>query len=148
MALFSEKRARRILDEGSEKSSTKTLETAVANRERILQKVISSASLAPFLTQVRTLFNMIKDYISGDYREVPWWSLGSAATALLYILLPLDALPDFIPVAGFIDDAVVLKLCLDLIGKDINEYRQARETVNEATNSQLENTSENAEEKT
>lgn len=127
MALFSEQRAARILAEGQQKSTEQTLESALSNRDRILRKVINSASLAPFMGQVSTLFNMLKDYVSGDYREVPWWSLGSAATALLYILMPLDALPDFIPIAGFIDDAVVLKLCLDMIAKDIKDYRTARE---------------------
>ncbi|MBD2859210.1 DUF1232 domain-containing protein [Spongiibacter sp. KMU-158] len=127
MALFSEKRAAKILEEGRTQSNEQTLETALSNRDKILRKVINSASLAPFLAQVSTLFSMIKDYVTGEYREVPWWSLGSATTALLYILMPLDALPDFIPIAGFLDDAVVLKLCLDLIGKDINEYRKLRE---------------------
>ena len=44
-------------------------------------------------------------------------------TALLYILMPLDAVPDIIPIAGFLDDAVVLKLCLDMVRKDLDKYK-------------------------
>lgn len=124
MKLFSQKRARRILDEGAENSDEQALQEALNKRERIIDKVIHSASLAPYLEQVKTLFALIQDYVKGSYREIPWWSIGSVATALLYILMPLDAVPDFIPIAGFLDDAVVLKLCLDLIGKDLDKYRQ------------------------
>lgn len=123
MKLLSQKRARRILDDGAKQHDEHALEEALNKRERILNKVVQSASLAPYLDQVKTLFALIQDYVKGNYREIPWWSIGSVATALLYILMPLDAVPDFIPIAGFLDDAVVLKLCLDLISKDLDNYR-------------------------
>ena len=87
----------------------------------------NNASLAPYINQVKILFNLVQDYVKGDYREVPWWSLGSISTALLYILMPMDALPDYIPVAGFLDDAVVLKLCLDMVAKDLTKYLEFKQ---------------------
>ncbi len=72
---------------------------------------------------MKTLFQLVQDYARGNYREIPWWSIGAVITALGYILMPLDSIPDFIPVAGYLDDALVLKLCLDMIARDLQQYR-------------------------
>ncbi|CAA0088626.1 Uncharacterised protein [Zhongshania aliphaticivorans] len=132
MQVLSKKRAKKILDKGAGDLNESQINLAISNRQRIINKVITSASLAPFLAQVKVLFKLLQDYVSGDYREIPWWSLGSIVTALLYILLPLDAIPDIIPIAGFLDDAVVLKLCLDMITKDLTNYTNYKKNQNDS----------------
>ncbi len=127
MLFFSKKRAKHVLDEGAAELDDATLQKALSNRQGILNRVTNNASLAPYINQVKILFNLVQDYVKGDYREVPWWSLGSISTALLYILMPMDALPDYIPVAGFLDDAVVLKLCLDMVAKDLTKYLEFKQ---------------------
>lgn len=123
MKFFSERRARKILEDGADDAQQEQLEATLKNRRRILDKVLTNASLAPYLEQVKTLFQLVQDYARGNYREIPWWSIGAVITALGYILMPLDSIPDFIPVAGYLDDAVVLKLCLDMIARDLQQYR-------------------------
>ena len=127
MLFFSKKRAKHVLDEGAAELDDATLQKALSNRQGILNRVTNNASLAPYISQVKILFNLVQDYVKGDYREVPWWSLGSISTALLYILMPMDALPDYIPVAGFLDDAVVLKLCLDMVANDLTKYLEFKQ---------------------
>ncbi len=136
MKIFSERRARKILDDGAEKADEQQLQATLQQRQHILEKVLNSPSLAPYLSQVRTLFNLIQDYVRGDYRETPWWSLGAVATALGYILMPLDAIPDFIPIAGFLDDALVLKICLDMVARDLEQYRLTRNSKEADTTEQ------------
>ncbi|WP_295872184.1 YkvA family protein [uncultured Zhongshania sp.] len=123
MQVFSKKRAQKILDDGAAEVSDSKIDLALSNRQRIINKVLNNASLTPYLSHVKTLFNLLQDYVKGSYREIPWWSIGSVVTALLYILMPLDAVPDIIPIAGFLDDAVVLKLCLDMVRKDLDKYK-------------------------
>lgn len=41
-------------------------------------------------------------------RATRWWLLGLIA----YLLMPIDLVPDFIPVLGFADDAVVVAIVL------------------------------------
>lgn len=127
MQIFSTKRAQKVLDNGAADVTESQIDLALSNRQRILNKVLHSVSLSPYIDQVKTLFSLLQDYVKGDYREIPWWSLGSIVTALLYILLPFDAMPDMIPIAGFLDDAVVLKLCLDMITKDLVTYTQFKD---------------------
>jgi uncharacterized membrane protein YkvA (DUF1232 family) len=131
MWFFSNKRAKHILDDGAAELNSQDLDKALNNRQRILEKVLTSATLAPYISQVKILFTLIQDYVKGEYREIPWWSLGSIVTALLYILMPFDALPDFIPITGYLDDAVVLKLCLDMVSKDLASYRQFKHQNND-----------------
>jgi len=127
MKFFSERRARKILEDGADDAQQEQLEATLENRRRILDKVLTNASLAPYLEQVKTLFQLVQDYARGNYREIPWWSIGAVITALGYILMPLDSIPDFIPVAGYLDDAVVLKLCLDMIARDLQQYRLSKD---------------------
>ncbi|AMO68259.1 hypothetical protein DOK_04633 [gamma proteobacterium BDW918] len=140
MLFFSKKRAKHVLDEGAAELDDATLQKALSNRQGILNRVTNNASLAPYINQVKILFNLVQDYVKGDYREVPWWSLGSISTALLYILMPMDALPDYIPVAGFLDDAVVLKLCLDMVAKDLTKYLEFKQEGKSPGNTATDNT--------
>ena len=126
MKWFSARRAKQILDDGASRADEQQLEDTLEKRQKILDKVVNSPRLAPYFDQVASLFQLLQDYVRGNYREIPWWTLGAIATALTYILIPLDAIPDVIPVAGYIDDVAVLKLCLELIGKDLESYRRFR----------------------
>ena len=38
-----------------------------------------------------------------------------AAIAVIYVLSPIDLLPDFLPVIGQIDDVIVVAFCLHLL---------------------------------
>ena len=40
--------------------------------------------------------------------RTPWISKGLLGLALLYLVLPFDLIPDFIPVLGLLDDLVVV----------------------------------------
>lgn len=42
--------------------------------------------------------------------------------ALLYFILPIDAIPDFIPVAGFLDDIGVVAAVVAFLGKELVEF--------------------------
>jgi uncharacterized membrane protein YkvA (DUF1232 family) len=72
----------------------------------------------------KLLFSLIKDYWKGDYRDVSLWSILIFFLAVFYILCPIDIITDVIPIAGQIDDAVVLLLCLYFLEKDLYKYRE------------------------
>jgi uncharacterized membrane protein YkvA (DUF1232 family) len=43
-------------------------------------------------------------------RRVPWYVKAMAAGLVAYALSPIDLIPDFIPVLGYLDDLVVIPL--------------------------------------
>ena len=89
----------------------------------IKNKVIDSNLLKRFSEDVKLLIAMIKDYWNDVYREIPWWVIASVVFALLYVLNPIDLIPDVIPILGLTDDAAVLALCLAMTDKDILKYQ-------------------------
>lgn len=74
------------------------------------------------VNQVKLLYSMIKDYRRGEYREVPWYTIAVSAAAILYFLTPLDFIPDWIPIGGYIDDAAVLAFCINALRDDLRKY--------------------------
>jgi uncharacterized membrane protein YkvA (DUF1232 family) len=45
---------------------------------------------------------------------------------LAYVISPVDALPDVIPVLGRIDDAALLGACLLLVDQELQQYKRWR----------------------
>jgi uncharacterized membrane protein YkvA (DUF1232 family) len=102
--------------------------TVVGKGEDIDKKMAGQKAFKAVLSQGRLLLSLIKDYFTGAYREVPYWAIGAGALALVYVLSPIDAIPDIIPGLGFVDDAAVLAFCLKLIESELSRYKQWKET--------------------
>ena len=78
-------------------------------------------------TQLRTDIPAV--FLSLKSPETPWHAKALAALALVYALSPIDLIPDFIPVLGYLDDLIILPaliaLTIHFIPKDTFErYRQ------------------------
>lgn len=71
-----------------------------------------------------TLVRLVRSYISGEYREISTSTIISGLAVLLYVLSPIDLVPDFIPVLGFLDD---LSLVSWFVGKFQGEIVRFRE---------------------
>jgi len=117
-----------FIKKGAASVSQHDIQQVMDRASDIKQKVVNNAPLKKFLKDVSLLMSMIKDCWSGNYRQIPVWVIGAVVFALLYVLSPIDLIPDFIPVLGLVDDAAVLGLCLALTEKDIQKYRQWKES--------------------
>ena len=62
-------------------------------------------------TEVHALFLACRD------RRVPWQAKLVAGLVVAYALSPIDLIPDFIPVLGYLDDMVLLPLGILLVLK-------------------------------
>lgn len=69
------------------------------------------------------LARLLKAWKGGSYRGLSMRTIVSLAAALLYIVSPIDLMPDFIPGIGLIDDAAVLALLLHSIAQDLAAFR-------------------------
>lgn len=82
--------------------------------------------LRQWMEQGRLMLSLVKDYVTGAYREVPYWAISATALALLYVLNPVDILPDLIPGIGYLDDATVVAFCLKLMERELDKYKEWR----------------------
>jgi len=69
------------------------------------------------------LARLLKAWKRGSYRGLSMRTIVSLAAALLYIVSPIDLMPDFIPGIGLIDDAAVLALLLHSIAQELAAFR-------------------------
>ena len=54
-------------------------------------------------------------YIAARDPRVPWHVKAAAAAIAAYALSPIDLIPDFIPVLGYLDEVILLPITLALV---------------------------------
>ena len=47
-------------------------------------------------------------YIAGRDPRTPWYAKGVALAVAVYALSPIDLIPDFIPILGYLDDLIIV----------------------------------------
>ncbi|MEY4575739.1 MAG: hypothetical protein RL701_442 [Pseudomonadota bacterium] len=72
--------------------------------------------------QTKLMLELVDDFRSGTYRQIPWRSLAISAAAILYAANPADVIPDFFPGLGMLDDVAVAALAARVIRKDLQSY--------------------------
>ena len=98
--------------------------TAKEGDEKI--RKLTSAIPKPLLDiwdDIKELISLLKDYAQKNYRDIPLKSIIAIGAAIAYFISPIDIIPDTLPIIGYLDDALVIKLAMDLIGDDVNEYK-------------------------
>ncbi len=82
----------------------------------------ASSPLAAVIEDLKTLFELLGAVARGDYR-LRKETLVLIAGAVLYFVIPVDVIPDFIPVAGFLDDAAVIAWVVKTCKSEIDLFR-------------------------
>lgn len=54
-------------------------------------------------------------YLAARDSRVPWYAKALAAFVAAYALSPIDLIPDFIPVVGYLDDLIIVPLGIMLV---------------------------------
>jgi uncharacterized membrane protein YkvA (DUF1232 family) len=75
------------------------------------------------LLGLRTLGTKYFQYLRDP--RVPRWRRYAGLFALVYFLLPVDFIPDFIPLLGWLDDLGVLSAAALFIAREVERYQPA-----------------------
>ena len=108
-----------------QQNSFKTLKSRLM--ANIPKKFFGYSLLTRLLEDFKLLVLLIRDYWRGAYRSVSVWSIVVFSFAIIYIIDPIDIIPDFNLGLGQIDDAAVLVLCLNFLEKDLYKYKEWKE---------------------
>ena len=120
---ISEEEAKGEIRKGMGKFTEEDLREVVDKEEKLKGKFLKAIPLQRFFEDFLLLFALVKDYFTGKYRSVPWWTVAAIGVALLYVLNPIDLIPDFIPFVGYVDDAAVIAACLKMVENDLKKYQ-------------------------
>jgi uncharacterized membrane protein YkvA (DUF1232 family) len=72
--------------------------------------------------QLMACFRLIKAYAKGSYREIPWTSFVMIVASVIYFIMPVDLIPDFILGFGLLDDAALLGWIVKTFTADIDAF--------------------------
>ena len=105
---LSEKEAKRVNEKfnsfKNKQYSEDDMNKVFDNEENILKKM-NNKYLNDFIEDIKLYFLMLKDFFTKKYTKVPVGTIVAIAATLLYVLAPLDLIPDFMPFVGYLDDA-------------------------------------------
>lgn len=110
-----------FIEEGIETISDTDFETVFNKKDQLFAK-INHPNWKKYKDKIILMFQMLKDVKQKKYPETPWKTLAAMIFTILYIINPLDLVPDFIPFLGYLDDITVFSFILKLINDDLIDY--------------------------
>ena len=98
--------------------------------KNLLQKLGSLMSRQG-LQKVKDHLILMRDYLSdiatGKYKEYDGKKLIIIVAAIIYVVTPIDFLPDFIP-PGWIDDVSIVAWAIKEASEELERYKNYKET--------------------
>lgn len=89
----------------------------------VYKKIESSVQqYADVVNRIKVIVRMVKAWSQKSYRSISKTSIFIAIIILLYFVNPIDIFPDFIPIIGGLDDALLLGYLLKVIDKEIEKF--------------------------
>ena len=98
-------------------------EDVAQKKDDTLNKIKNASALSGLLENIRMAYDMVADSVTGRYKGVSKSTIMLLAGGLAYLALPIDLVPDFIPVAGWMDDASVLGWIFTRCADEFKKYR-------------------------
>lgn len=92
--------------------------------ERAAKKSESQANgpIGKSIDSLKVMIRLVTAYAKGDYRDVALDKLALIVAALIYFVMPLDALPDFIALLGLVDDAALLAWTFGAVKEEVERF--------------------------
>lgn len=73
--------------------------------------------------KLQLLFEIIRAWIKGEYKEIPKGSIIMIIAAILYFVSPIDIIPDWILGIGLIDDVAVIAFVYKQVSSDLEKFK-------------------------
>jgi len=73
-------------------------------------------------SDLMALLRLLRAWVTGEYKGVTWQTMLLVTTAILYFVMPLDVIPDFLAGWGFLDDAAVIGYVIRAIRGELERF--------------------------
>ena len=121
------KRYKRVYDKCATKankvlSNKKKISKCIRKARKIFERLHNLPRFNALSNNICNFCDLLSDYFDGTYKNLPLSTIVAILAGLLYLVLPIDCLADFIPVLGWLDDAAVLGFVVAAEQNDVKEY--------------------------
>lgn len=86
-------------------------------------KMFDKEELQDVLADLKCLYGYVRDVTTGKYKDYNVSNLALAIAALVYLVSPLDFIPDVLP-GGLLDDAAVIAWAIKQLHEELARYRR------------------------
>lgn len=88
------------------------------------KQAAKSGHLQKVKSELLTMTALVKAWVTGEYRKIPWNSMLRIVGALLYFVWVIDLIPDPILGVGFIDDISVIYWTLKGLRQELKDFKE------------------------
>ena len=75
------------------------------------------------------VIDLLTAYADGKYRQVPKRMLVAMVIGILYVVSPVNLIPDWIPVIGWLDDIAIFAIIMDMgVSAELKKFRAWEKT--------------------
>lgn len=103
--------------------SEDTVAEIIDKEDGVKSRFTKVEALKKYWDDICLVFPLLKDWTSRKYTKVPWSVIATLVGSIVYVLSPVDLCPDFIPVAGYLDDATLFGFVISLAKDYLEEYK-------------------------
>ncbi|TJZ60011.1 DUF1232 domain-containing protein [Sphingobacterium olei] len=82
-----------------------------------------SVNLTDRKEEFKVILAMAKDAINGRYK-ISKLNLGIIVATIVYVISPLDAIPDIVPILGWVDDVAIVGFALSRLKSEVVKYQK------------------------
>ena len=103
-----------------------SVSNVLKGKDAAMSKLSESEALWGLKDKIAEAFELLADFSSGRPVSVSTTVISMLTGALAYFLMPIDLVPDFIPVAGLLDDAAVLSWVFSQCGDTLSPHKRLK----------------------
>ncbi len=93
----------------------------------ILTKYMKKGGLKKVQEDLNLLYGYILEVVQGKYKGYSTSSLTLALAAIIYVISPLDIMPDIIPFTGYIDDIAIVTWAMSKMEEELKRYKENKD---------------------
>lgn len=74
------------------------------------------------VSSVQRLVRLVTAYAQGTYRGVSRKNMILLVASILYFVTPIDIVPDFLPIIGYLDDITLIGWIISTLGEELDKF--------------------------